>query len=325
MPDFADFLDAKFDLDERSLAPDVRRACFARLAHRDRLRCLDLGSGLGAMIRRVLDAQLPARDIELVALDRDPGLSARARATLVGFLVRRGFVVRDAPAASEDEADRIEASDGRRRVGLRFACRQAERFEPGPGERFDLVTAHAFLDLVPMRPLLERVAGWLATDGLLYATLNYDGGTTLFPPYADTAFETRLLARYDASMEERRVDGMPTGGARSGRRLHAMLPQAGFEIVAYASSDWNAVPHDDGRLRAADAVVVSVLLDALRRENEAHCDRERLADWYRDRRRLQEARRLGAIVHQIDVLAALSPAVGGDDPAGPFAGLTART
>src|SRR5690606_26106320 len=177
-------------------------------------------------------------------------------------------------------------------------------------------TAHAFLDLVPMQPLLDRISGWLAPDGLLYATLNYDGGTALFPRYADTAFEERLLERYDASMEERRIDGEPTGGARSGRRLHAMLPQAGFEVVAYASSDWNAVPHG-GRLRASDEVVVSVLLEALRRENEAHCDRERLAAWHRDRRALLQAGRLGAIVHQIDVLAVLSPAGCGDERAAP--------
>lgn len=325
MPDFADFLDAKFDLDERSLAPEVRRGCFTRLARRDRLRCLDLGSGTGAMLRRVLDAQLPARDIELVALDRDPYLLALARARLAAFLCGRGFVVRDEPASSAHDDARIEASDGRRRVGLRFACREAERFEPQPGERFDLVTAHAFLDLVPMRPLLEGIAGWLAADGLLWATLNYDGGTALFPPYADAAFETRLLERYDASMEERRVDGRPTGGARSGRRLHAMLPQAGFAIVAYASSDWNAVPHDDGRVRVDDAVVVSVLLEALLRENESHCEHERLRAWYLDRRRLQQARRLGAIVHQIDVLAALAPALAADDPDDPAVGLTART
>lgn len=325
MPDFADFLDAKFDLDERSLAGDVRDQCFRRLARRSRLRCLDLGSGTGAMLRRLLDAEFPAEFLELVALDRDPALLTRARAALIALLVRRGFAVRDpAPGPSSGDPDRIEANDGRRHVGLRFVCCDVSDFEPHTGERYDLVTAHAFLDLVPMRPLLERISGWLAPGGLLYATLNYDGGTALFPQYAEAELEERLLDRYDASMEERRVDGNPTGGARSGRRLHAMLPQAGFEVVAYASSDWNAVPHG-GELRAGDAVVVSVLLEALRRENEAHCDRERLAAWYRDRRAVLQAGRLGAIVHQIDVLAGLAPAVPGEKSAEPSAGLTART
>ena len=308
MPDFAEFLDAKFDLDERSLARDVRDECFTRLACRDRLRCLDVGSGTGAMIRRLLDADLPAETLELVALDRDAALLARARASLVASLASRGFVLREiVPAPSSDRADHIEASDGRRHVALRCTCCDVNDFEPDSGERYDLVTAHAFIDLVPMRPLLERISGWLAPDGLLYATLNYDGETALFPQYADAELEERLLARYDASMEERRIDGKPTGGARSGRRLHAMLPAVGFEVLAFASSDWNAVPHD-GQLRAADAVVVSVLLEAMRRENEAHCDPERLAAWYRDRRTLLEAGRLGAIVHQIDVLAMLAPA-----------------
>ncbi len=322
MSDFAEFLDAKFDLDERSLARDVRNECFTRLAARARLRCLDLGSGTGAMIRRLIDADLPSGSLEFVALDRDPALLERARAALAALLTDRGFALRN--AAPDDNADRIEASDGRHHVAVRFACCDADDFEPDSGERYDLVTAHTFLDLVPMRPLLERISGWLAPGGLLYATLNYDGETAFFPQYADAELEQRLLERYDASMEERRLDGQPTGGARSGRRLHTMLPQAGFEVVAYASSDWNAVPHG-GRLRAADAVVLSVLLEALRRENEAHCDPERLAAWYRDRRGLLEAGRLGAIVHQIDILSVLASASPGEESAEPSAGLTART
>lgn len=315
MPDFGDFLEAKFALDERSLARDVRGAWLAML-QRDALRCLDIGTGTGAMVRRLLDAVPAASSIEVVALDRDSGILARARASMRAHLSRRGF-------EQHDEADGIEAHDARRRVHLRFACSDILQFEPQPGDRYDLVTAHAFMDLVPMRPLLERIAGWLSPGGLFYATLNYDGETVLLPPHADAAFEESLLARYDASMEERRVEGSPTGGARSGRRLHALLDEAGFEILACASSDWNAVPHH-GRLRDGDAVVLSVLLDALRRECEPHVDRARLAAWYDERRALLAAGRLGAIVHQIDLLA-VAPSRRADALPDTPGGLTAFT
>lgn len=326
MTGFADFLDAKFELDERSLARDVQDACFASLASRTPLRCLDVGTGTGAMVRRVLDAANDTASIDIVALDRDASLLVRARGNLRAHLSRRGFVALD-DADDTPEADVVNRADGarpadptdraddrdlhaspvhmhdrRRRIRVRFACSDIARFEPAPGERYDLVTAHAFMDLVPMRPLLEGFARWLAPGGLFYASMNYDGETTLLPVYADAAWEARLLLRYDASMEERRVDGAPIGGAHSGRRLHAMLPDAGFEILACASSDWNALPHR-GCLRDRDALVVSVLLEAIRRENEAHCDARRLAAWWSDRRARLEAGSLGAIVHQIDLLA----------------------
>ena len=59
--DFADYLEAKIALDERSLNPDVRRACITRLRTRQPvLRWLDAGTGTGAMVRRLLRAGLPA-------------------------------------------------------------------------------------------------------------------------------------------------------------------------------------------------------------------------------------------------------------------------
>ncbi|MCD6681225.1 MAG: class I SAM-dependent methyltransferase [Burkholderiaceae bacterium] len=300
MPDFADFLDAKFDLDERSLAADVRRDCFDAIAQRDRLRCLDIGSGTGAMPLRLLDGCTGVRSIDIVALDRDERLLARARRKLAAYLQQRGF---DRLHGNED---RLEARDAHRRIGLHFRCCDVARFEPRAGERYDLVTAHAFMDLVPMRPLLARIADWLAPGGLFYATLNYDGQTTLFPSYADEAFEAALLRRYDQSMEERRVGDQPTGGAWSGRRLHARLSEAGFDVLAWGSSDWNLVPRR-GQLRGSDEVVLAVLLGALKRENEAHCDARRLDAWHRDRCLQLGAGRLGAIVHQIDVLAVRLP------------------
>lgn len=335
MSDFADFLDAKFDLDERSLAREVRDECFAAIAGRRRLRCCDVGTGTGAMVRRVLDAARGAAAIEIDAIDRDDGLLARALEQLRAHLARHGCTTTQvesvgsgsgsgawsedrgtepatadieccpAPTTRRIEAlqeDRLAAPQARRRITVRLLRTDAARFEPAAGERYDLVTAHAFMDLVPMRPLLDRFAAWLAPGGLFYATLNYDGQTTLLPSYADAGFEAELLRRYDASMEARRVAGEPTGGAHSGRRLYAMLPEAGFKIVACASSDWNALPHR-GRLRPGDRFVVAVLLDAIRRENQAHGEADRVAAWWHDRRTRLEMGTLGAIVHQIDILA----------------------
>lgn len=326
---FAAYLDAKFDLDERSLAREVRDECFARLAGRSRLRCADVGTGTGAMVRRVLDAASEVATIEIDAIDRDAALLARARERLCAHLAQRGFTriegdedgsgsrcpdserleARELPKARErlDERECVDAQgcidawNARRRVAIRLVRCDVLRRDPVAAGTRELVTAHAFMDLVPMRPLLERFAGWLAPGGLLYATLNYDGRIMLVPACADAGFEAELLRRYDTSMEARRVDGQATGGAWSGRRLHAMLPEAGFEVVACARSDWNALPCP-GRLRPDDAVVVSTLLEAIRRENEAFADPGRLAAWWSARRTQLETGTLGVLVHQLDLL-----------------------
>src|SRR5690606_31855445 len=91
--DFAEYLAAKFGLDERSLNPDVRRVCFERLRGAKALRCLDVGTGTGAMVRRLAESEAGA-SLFVTALDRDPELIRIASNDLAESLVRRRFQVR---------------------------------------------------------------------------------------------------------------------------------------------------------------------------------------------------------------------------------------
>ncbi|MGZ8198132.1 MAG: hypothetical protein ACXWVP_07235 [Burkholderiales bacterium] len=113
-----------------------------------------------------------------------------------------------------------------------------------------------------------------------------------------------LLAEYDASMERRRVHGESTGGARSGRRLHTLLSEAGYDVIAYGSSDWNITPRER-RYRDRDAVVLRALLSFMRAESERRSgiDRETLVRWHGERSAQLESGELGMIVHQLDILA----------------------
>src|SRR5690606_9293640 len=192
-------------------------------------------------------------------------------------------------------------------------------FEPcaleayAPAARFDAVIAHAFLDLVALEPALARIRRWLHRGGCLYAAINYDGETAFDPRPADPGFEAELLAAYNESMEARRVDGSRTGGAYCGRRLHALLPQHGFEIVREGPSDWNIVPQA-GRYRDRGASCLASLL-ALVGEEAARTGRfeaHRLQRWREERTRLLRAGRLALRVRNRDVLARVP---GGEAPA----------
>jgi SAM-dependent methyltransferase len=295
--DFADYLEAKFALDERSLNPQVRQACLERIRHlRPLVRWLDVGTGTGAMVRRLYKEI--AGSLSITALDRDAGLLDAARATLGIELERDGYRTLTSRRG-------IDAHTPEHRISIDTACCNLLDFEPRTAGHFDLITAHALMDVVPLEATLSRFAAWLAPGGLVYATLTYDGETTLYPVYDDQNFEGALLAAYDASMERRRVRGESTGGTHAGRRLHEALSRMGFDVIACGSSDWDITPVG-GRYRDRDGDVLRVLLAFIRDEGEraAAIDPASLARWYVERSAAIDRAELGIIVHQLDMLAA---------------------
>lgn len=294
---FAEYLEAKFDLDERSLNRDVRAAFEQELRRRPGPRCLDVGAGTGATLRRLLAVDCSA-PLAMVAIDRDPLLLDLAREDAARRLRARGREV-------SVEAGGIDAP-GEPPITLRLHAGEFQ--DHRPEQAYDLVVAHAFLDIVPLADALHRFAGWLVPGGLLYASLNYDGETTLLPTSDDAAFETQLLAHYHDSMERRRVDGRATGGAHCGRRLHRLLPAHGFEVLACGSSDWNITPFF-GEYRGGDATCLQALVDMIAGEAQRSglFDAARLERWRQERERGLREQRLGLVAHQLDVLARRAP------------------
>jgi protein-L-isoaspartate O-methyltransferase len=278
---FADFLQAKFALDERSLNREVRAAFLEALESLPQIQCLDVGAGTCATLRRLLMSGL-TKPLSLTALDRDRSLLDIARHDAEGWL-------RD-----------------HRLAALTFAVDDVKGHRPD--KLYNTITAHAFLDLAPLREVLDRFTAWLQPGGYLYASTNYDGDTTLLAPYHDADFESGLLEHYNDSMEQRRVDGQPTGGAYCGRRLHELLPEYGFAILAHGSSDWNIAPAR-GQYRDGDAICLKALLEMIHGEGERSglfCQAE-LDRWHEDRLRSLSERNLTLTIRQLDVLAQYNP------------------
>lgn len=292
---FSDYLDAKFALDERSLNDHVRNVLVAQLRGRARLNCLDIGSGTGAMVRRLLDlSQVP--ELLITVLDCDREMLATARRRIATELQQRRLALDlNGPAIRGESVGQTVVVD--------FVSSRVSDFNP-PALRYDLITAHAFMDLVPVDSTLQRLEGWLVPGGLLYATLNYDGVTSIFPPFGDGAFESKLMAVYDDSMDSRRTEGEPTGGSRAGSRLLSALLARRWEVLAYGTSDWNVTPLA-GQYRDRDSVCIQAMLEFIRLEAErASLNKDTLRAWFLERTHQLGARQLGMIVHQLDVLGA---------------------
>ena len=294
---FADYLEAKFALDERSLNGKVRGAFLDASHALPQLHCLDVGAGTCATLRRLLESGSTA-PLFVTALDSDPALLDVGRHEAEGWLRAAGL-----EPCIEGGGIRTR---GKRRTGIGFAA--AELKDHRPDRLYNVITAHSFLDIVPLPAVLRQFAAWLQPGGYLYATINYDGETTLAGSYEDAAFEARLLDYYNHTMELRRVDGQATGGAYCGRRLHGLLPQYGFDIVAHGSSDWNIAPFE-GEYRDGDAVCLKALLEMIRGEGQRSVlfDPDELDRWHEDRLGLLHERRLQLNARNSDFLARYNP------------------
>ncbi len=114
--DFPAYLESKRAIDSASLNPALFDRFRAIYEVEPSPRLLDLGTGTGAMLRRVLDFH-PAGDAELAGLDRDPASLEQAAARIRAQLEGAGFRVRSRTSAAQWEL-RAEGGGARRTVRL---------------------------------------------------------------------------------------------------------------------------------------------------------------------------------------------------------------
>ena len=272
---FSRYLAAKRPIDDRSLNGHVWQTL------RDALPAgpqdvLEVGAGIGTMVDRLRERGLLAAGGRYTAVDADPALLAEAQARLAGS---------ELPVALELVAADVHA----------FARRERGR------RQWDLLVAHAFLDLVDAPLLLPELFALLRPGGLFWFTINFDGLTVL-EPLVDPGFDEQVIDLYHRTMDERRVDGRATGGSRAGRALLSQIPAAGGQILAAGASDWVVIPHAGGYPHD-EAYFLHHLLHFFENSltGRPELDPVRFAAWLTRRRAQIDAAALTLIVHQLDV------------------------
>lgn len=313
--DFPAYLEAKFAIDSASLNPPLYAQFQDHLRHIVDPRVLDLGTGTGAMLRRIIELELSGL-VQLVGLDREEQNLVAAVDRIEQALKDRGYNI--AEKRESPEAKTIRAKKGDK--AIRVELRQGDILDTrtiGTLESFDCVTAHALMDLMPLKRAVALIRTLLKADGVFYSTLNYDGLTVLLPEYAEASFERRLLRIYNRSMERRRSRGRRTGGSLSGRRLYRALLEGGFAILGMGPSDWNVSPSAGGYAEEQKLFLTAIISMIEREAGRLRTgsgagkaagagpiiDPQLLADWYIDRLEAAQKDNLSLIVHQIDLLA----------------------
>ena len=250
--DFTRYLASKRTVDDRALNRQVWLTLAdavdgARPPDRP-LRVLEVGAGIGTMVERCVEwGLLPNSDY--TAIDSEEGNVDVARRRL-------------AHLTSGGESGlrvRLQVADL-----YEFAARQGNR------HRFDLIIAHALLDLLHLPTALPNLLQMVRPAGLFYFSINFDGAT-LFVPEVDLGLDGRIEALYHRSMDTRVTDGQPSGDSRTGRRLFHALRACGAEVLAAGSSDW--VVHPVGGGLPPRRSLLSRMYPAFRRFDAARASR----------------------------------------------------
>jgi SAM-dependent methyltransferase len=249
------------------------------------------------MIERVIDWELVS-NASYTAVEQQPGNLEIARERLEGWAIQRGY------GFHQDSADRILLRAPDLRINIEFKPVDFYHFQNDnrASGRFDLLIAHAFLDLVDLPRALPAVFELLKPGGLFYFSINYDGLTILEPPL-DGGLDELVLELYQRTMDDRRIAGKPSGDSRTGRHLFAHFQRQGAQILDAGASDWVIMPKSGDYLPGEDYFlhfIIHTIQTSL--DGNAHIDQEDLSLWVNKRRQQIEQGELLYIAHQLDYL-----------------------
>ena len=296
--DFTRYLAAKRSVDDRAL----NRHVWETLADAVRadspperpLRVLEVGAGIGTMVERCVEWGLFAN-------------SGFGKCPQAG--VAKAFAA-DYSAIDSEESNidaarqRLARLSSAAEAGLRLQLQTANLYDFAARrenrQRFDLLIAHALLDLLHLPTALPSLLGMLRPGGLFYFSINFDGAT-LFLPEFDPALDRQIEALYHRSMDTRITDGQPSGDSRTGRKLFHALRECGAEVLAAGSSDWVVHPVGGG-YPADEAHFLGCILHFVEATLRGHrqLDAGEFESWLSTRRRQVVRGELMYVAHQLD-------------------------
>jgi SAM-dependent methyltransferase len=297
---FTRYLAAKKSVDDRALNRHVWQRlvqALPQVASDGAVQVLEIGAGIGTMVERLAEWGL-LHQATYTAIDADREMIAVCRQRLPTWMAEHGFNVR------EDTLPRQRFRRNAHEIVVETEAIDLQHFvSRTQGRRaWDLLIAHAVLDLLDIPSTLPSLLSLLRPGGLCYFSLIFDGATIL-QPEIDPELDAQIEALYHQTMDQRRIAGHLSGDSCTGRHLFAHLRAVGAEILAAGSSDWiifagpRGYPGDEAYFLH---FIIHTIDTALR--GHPHLDPGRLAHWIAQRHAQIEARSLVYIAHQLDFL-----------------------
>jgi len=303
---FTRYLAAKKSVDDRALNRHVWESLLRALpaaTPATPLHVLELGAGIGTMVERSLDWGL-LTNAAYTGIDAEPNNIDEAQRRLPSWAAAHGFRVDRAWGQVTLQRDEQVVSVELEAVDF-FDFVARER-----GHRaWDLLIAHAFLDLVDVPDVLPSLFSLLQPGGLFYFTIVFDGAT-VFQPEIEPALDIQIESLYHQTMDRRITAGKPSGDSRTGQHLFSHLQAAGGELLDAGGSDWVVFAGPSGYLED-EAYFLHFIIHTIYAALEGHPDLDaaRFADWIAQRHAQIEDGSLIYIAHQLDFVGRLPVSV----------------
>ena len=290
------YLAVKRQIDDRSLSQSVWRKLRHRLRQANRRRPLDvieMGGGIGTMFDRTLDwALAPHMQYTLIEANRAYLAEFESRLKRLPYI-----------STGSETLFHGKAPSGVTFV-LEILCADiyAVIDDPNMFNRWDVVMAHAVMDLVNIPETLHGFQRLLRPGGLLYLTLNYDGFSCFLPQW-EPEFEEMLVARYHRSMDNRIIEGRSSGSSQSGRQIILHLLSAKLPLIAVGNSDWIVFPQHGGYTRGEVFFLETIVYTIKRQlQQDSAVDQHKLAQWAKHRITQIAAGELIFMARNLDIL-----------------------
>lgn len=294
---FLRYLRAKKSVDDRALNLRVLESLGMEMATMgDKVvRILEVGAGIGTMAMRLIEQGVVGR-AEYRVTDLDSDTLAAGRAYVSEWAKSKGLLMGSKENTLELQVNGID-------IRLVFEVQDAMGGQVNANERADVLIANAVLDLLDLKPALEKLLAQVQQGGLCYFSINYDG-MTLFEPEIDAGLDADIRRLYDRTMDLRMTDGKPSGDSRTGRHMFEAIKQVGAEVLAAGSSDW-VVYASGGKYLHDEAYFLHFILNTVYSalKDNPGMDVSALETWVETRHAQVERGELVYIAHQLDFLA----------------------
>jgi len=300
---FQRYLSAKRSVDDRSINAHVWKTLVKTIDEAkfpSPLQVLEVGSGIGTMVERGIEWGL-LQQVEYTALDSEPENFTETKKRLNYWCEKNNFKLQNGHGdtltilgkdkwisvhlVTVDLLDFIRHIDGKR--------------------NWDLIIAHAFLDLVDLPARLPEILNLLKPGGLFYFAINFDG-LTHFEPVIDDGLDQLIMVMYHKTMENHMIDGRSFGDSQCGRHLFSHLNAAGAIILAAGASDWVVFPHSGG-YPADEAYFLHFIIHTIEQAliDYQFIDNEMFSNWIAERHLQVDRQELVYIAHQLDFIGRL--------------------
>jgi SAM-dependent methyltransferase len=295
---FQRYLAAKRTVDDRALNRLVWQEMADFLGTQPSCAILEAGAGTGTMFQRMLEWGALMRG-SYTTFDASLENAVSARQELAAWAKTQGL-----SCLSSESGRRMAFAGVGREIQLQLETADVFDFaqQAAGKQTWDLLVAHAFLDLFDIDKLLGLLIPLVKPGGRFYLTINFDG-ETIFEPVWDVALENQIIEAYHRSMDERIIAEEPSGDSRAGRHLFQALAEHHLEILCAGSSDWVVYPVR-GVYPADEAYFLHHILHFFEESVGSRPELEtgRFWDWIRRRHEQVEQGELIFMAHQLDFL-----------------------